>query len=120
MTYVEFLTAVSAIDTLPKDVLDKAQELLDKDKADKVRRAGKRAEKALEKLPRIERAVSLLTDEPKTASLVAVELSALEGETVKVQTASALLRKAVELGYAAVQDVKVAKKGMQKGYTVLV
>lgn len=55
---------------------------------------------------------SILTAEPKTASDVAGELG------VSVQKASALLRAVVANGKAVAQDVKVAKKGVQKAYTL--
>ena len=52
------------------------------------------------------------TNEPKTASDVATELG------VTPQKASALLRQVVAEGKATVTDVKVPKKGAQKGYTL--
>jgi hypothetical protein len=55
--------------------------------------------------------------EAKTATDVAAELTAESGEEVKVQKASALLRKAVEMGLAAQTEVKIPKKGTQKAYT---
>ena len=55
---------------------------------------------------------SILTSEPKTASDVASELG------VSVQKASALLRGLVADGKAVSSDVKVAKKGTQKAYTL--
>lgn len=55
---------------------------------------------------------TVLTGEAKTASDVATELG------VSPQKASALLRALVAEGKANVQDVKVPKKGTQKGYTL--
>lgn len=55
---------------------------------------------------------TILTSEPKTASDVASELG------VSVQKASALLRGLVADGKAVSSDVKVAKKGTQKAYTL--
>ena len=77
----------------------------------------KAAAKAAEKEPRIRKVADLLGDEPKTATMIAAELSELEETEVKVQSASALLRAAVKKGWANVEDVKIPKKGTQKGYT---
>ena len=51
-----------------------------------------------------------LSDEPMTATQIA------EAHGVKVQKASAIARKAVELGLATQVDVKVKGKGTVKGY----
>lgn len=56
---------------------------------------------------------TILTAEPKTASDVAAELG------VTPQKASALLRALVANGQANVEDVKVPKRGTQKGYTLV-
>ena len=64
-------------------------------------------------------AAEILGAEAKTASDVAVELTEMLGEEVKVQKASSLCRKAVELGLAAQTDVKIPKKGSQKAYTAV-
>lgn len=60
-----------------------------------------------------------LGSEAKTATDVAAALTADMGEPVKVQKASALLRKAVEMGLANVTEVKIPKKGTQKAYTAV-
>ena len=62
-------------------------------------------------------AEEILCGEAKTATDVAAELTEMLGEEVKVQKASALCRKAVELGLANQQEVKIPKKGTQKAYT---
>ena len=64
-------------------------------------------------------ATEILGAEAKTATDVAAELTELLGEEVKVQKASSLCRKAVELGLAVQTDVKIPKKGSQKAYTVV-
>ena len=64
-------------------------------------------------------AKEILGAEAKTASDVAAELTALLGEEVKVQKASALCRKAVELELAAQTEVKIPKKGTCKAYTAV-
>ena len=62
-------------------------------------------------------AAEILGAEAKTATDVAAELTEMLGEEVKVQKASSLCRKAVELGLAVQTDVKIPKKGTQKAYT---
>ena len=64
-------------------------------------------------------AKEILTSEAKTASDVAAELTELLGEEVKVQKASSLCRKAVELELAVATDVKIPKKGSCKAYTAV-
>ena len=64
-------------------------------------------------------AAEILGAEAKTASDVAAELTVLLGEEVKVQKASSLCRKAVELELAAQTDVKIPKKGTCKAYTAV-
>ena len=62
-------------------------------------------------------AAEILCAEAKTATDVADELTKMLGEEVKVQKASSLCRKAVELELAVQTDVKIPKKGTQKAYT---
>ena len=64
-------------------------------------------------------ATEILGAEAMTATDVAAELTVMLGEEVKVQKASSLCRKAVELGLAVQTDVKIPKKGSQKAYTVV-
>ena len=64
-------------------------------------------------------AKEVLGAEAKTATDVAAELTEMLGEEVKVQKASALCRKAVELELATVTEVKIPKKGAQKAYTAI-
>lgn len=61
-------------------------------------------------------AQEILTNEAKTATDVAAELTEMLGEEIKVQKASSLCRKAVEMGLAAQTEVKIPKKGTQKAY----
>lgn len=66
-------------------------------------------------------AAEVLGAEAMTATDVAAvmnELGWLE-EEVKVQKASSLCRKAVELGLAVQTEVKIPKKGTQKAYTAV-
>lgn len=64
-------------------------------------------------------AAEILTTEAKTATDVAAALTEMLGEEVKVQKASSLCRKAVELGLATATEVKIPKKGTQKAYTAV-
>ena len=72
-------------------------------------------------------AKEILSAEAKTASDVAAELTIMLDEhdeegnliEVKVQKASALCRKAVELELAAQTEVKIPKKGTCKAYTAV-
>lgn len=111
MTKREFLTAVAALDNA--ELAQFAVDEIAKMDAANVKRQAKNAEKAAEKMDEVRAIVTLLTDTPKTASDVA---AAVDG--MKVQKASALLRKAVAAGLAVSHDIKVKGKGTQKGYTV--
>lgn len=64
-------------------------------------------------------ATEILGAEAKTASDVAAELTELLGEEVKVQKASSLCLKAVEMELAVQTDVKIPKKGSCKAYTAV-
>lgn len=64
-------------------------------------------------------AAEVLGAEAKTATDVATELTEMLGEEIKVQKASSLCRKAVELGLAVQTEVKIPKKGTQKAYTAV-
>lgn len=72
-------------------------------------------------------AAEILSAEAKTATDVAAELTIMLDEhdeegnliEVKVQKASALCRKAVELELAVQTEVKIPKKGTQKAYTAV-
>ena len=61
----------------------------------------------------------ILGAEPMTATDVAAALTVELGEEVKVQKASSLCRKAVELGLATQTEVKIPKRGTQKAYTAI-
>lgn len=64
-------------------------------------------------------AEEVLGAEAMTASDVAAKLTEMLGEEVKVQKASFLCRKAVDLGLAVQTEVKIPKKGTCKAYTVV-
>ena len=132
MTKREFFVKVSAgemteeMQAFAAETLAKMDETLEK-------RKGKLSEKEQAKRDANEAlarrvAAEVLGAEAKTATDVAAELTIMLDEhdeegnliEVKVQKASFLCRKAVELGLAAVTEVKIPKKGTQKAYTVKV
>ena len=66
----------------------------------------------------------ILGAEAKTATDIAAEMNTLMPEVLEkpanAQKASALMKKAMELDLVVQTDVKIPKKGTQKGYTVKV
>lgn len=118
-TMREFYNAIINEETITNEMREYAERQLMQMDATNEKRKEKAAIKAKEKEPRIRQVADMLTAEPKTATIIAAELTELEGAEVKVQAASALLRQAVAKGWACVQDVKVPKKGTQKGYTAV-
>lgn len=123
MTKREFFVAVSE-GKMTEEMQTMAAEFLAKMDAQLEARKGKISAKEQEKRDanvalahRV--AAEILTTEAKTATDVAAELTEVLGEEVKVQKASALCRKAVELGLATATEVKIPKKGTQKAYTAV-
>ena len=124
MTNREFYTTISTIETLAQDLRDHAVAQLAKMDASAEKRKGKVSAK--DQAKRDENvavathiATNILTAEAKTATDVAVVLTAEAGEEVKVQKASYLCRLAVKLGLANETEVKIPKKGTQKAYTAV-
>lgn len=114
MTNREFYTAIMNAETLAAEVREHAEAALNKLDATNEKRKNTTSKKALENQPLIDRIINeILDSQPKTASDVAAVLE------VSVQKASMLCRAAVEQGHAKSQDIKVPKKGVQKGYTLL-
>ena len=123
MTKREFFVKVAAGE-MTEEMQAMAAEFLTKMDAQLEARKGKVSEKEQAKrdanvalATRV--ATEILSAEAKTATDVAAELTVMLGEEVKVQKASSLCRKAVELGLAVQTDVKIPKKGSQKAYTVV-
>ena len=123
MTKREFFVKVSAGE-MTEEMQAFAAEALVKMDAQLEARKGKLSEKEQAKrdanvalATRV--AKEILGAEAKTATDVAAELTEMLGEEVKVQKASALCRKAVELELATVTEVKIPKKGAQKAYTAI-
>lgn len=111
MTNREFFqTVINA--NINADITAHAEDALAKLDATNAKRAEKAAEKSAENVAAINALVPYLTGDPQTAT----DLMQYSGASV--QRTSYLLRTAVKMGLCEVTDVKVAKKGMQKGYFV--
>lgn len=110
MTKREFLTKIieAGIDVKLTEFATQELEKLDTTNA---RRRDKVSKAAAANIPLLEKIeTEILDGEPKTASDVAAFLE------VSVQKASALCRKLVAEGRARETEVKVPKKGKQKGF----
>lgn len=75
------------------------------------KRKEKISAKQAENAPLMDKIYEFLSDEPMTATVIGEMLE------VSTQKASALLRKMVDEGRAEKTDIKIPKKGIQKGYT---
>ena len=122
MTNREFYTAIAANETLSEEVRNHATEQIAKLDASAEKRKGKISAK--EQAKRNENAAlaakvaaEILTTEAMTATDVAAVLSEMLGKEIKVQKASHICRKAVELGLAVQTEVKIPKRGTNKAYT---
>lgn len=112
MTNREFLTDVAAAN-ISDEITAYANAALAKIDAQNEKRKNTPSKKATENAPLVDQIVNeILGTEPKTASDVAAVMG------VSVQKASTLLRAAVADGRAVATDIKVPKKGTQKGYTL--
>lgn len=111
MTRRDFYNAIVKTETLPQELRDFAAAAIEKLDATNAMRAAKPSKTAIENTPLVAQIVEMLGDEPKTATDLAEPMG------IKVQKASALLRRAVAENKAAVCDVKIKGKGVQKGYT---
>lgn len=124
MTKNEMLKMIVEGATVTAEMAEKAAEMLATDAKAKEARKGKLSEKEQAKrdanvalATRV--AKEILGAEAKTASDVAAELTELLGEEIKVQKASSLCLKAVELELAVQTDVKIPKRGSCKAYTAV-
>lgn len=125
MTKNEMLKMIVEGAVVTAEMAEKAAEMLATDAAAKEKRKGKVSKATQEKRDANEAAArriaaDILTSEAKTAADVAAVLTEETGEEVKVQKASYLCRLAVDMGLANETDVKIPKKGAQKGYTAIV
>jgi predicted Rossmann fold nucleotide-binding protein DprA/Smf involved in DNA uptake len=112
MTNREFYVAIASNETLSAEIVEFANDAIAKMDATNAKRRDQISKKAKENQPMIEALVAGLTNEPQTASDLKDALG------ISVQKCSTLLRAAVAQGLCQVTDVKVAKKGTQKGYFV--
>ena len=119
MTKREFLTAIvglGAEGTISSELGDFAEEEIAKLDEALAKRRAKVSAKAAENAPLMDKIYEdiLKEDEVVTATVV--------GELMEVSTqkASALLRKLVDEERATAEDVKIPKKGTQKGYKKVV
>ena len=125
MTNREFYNAIIAENaTITAEMIEHANEALAKLDATAEKRKGKVSAK--EKAKRDENAAlaikvasEILSTEAMTATDVAAALSEMLGEEVKVQKASYVCRKAVEMGLAVQTEVKIPKRGTNKAYTTV-
>jgi hypothetical protein len=115
MTNREFLTAIANSENVSAELKAEATVRIEKLDATNEARKNKPSKKATENAPILEQIYGeILTNEAQTASAVA------EAAGFSVQKANALLRQLVDAGKAAVEDVKVPKKGTVKAYTKVV
>ena len=110
MTKREFMEAIVSGNVTEEVISFASDEIVKMDKSNEKRRAKNSEKKEATAKAAAEMAASLGA-EPKTATELGEEFG------VSTQKASALMRKAVELGLASKQDVKVKGKGTVKGYT---
>ena len=125
MTNREFYNAIIAENaTITAEMIEHANEALAKLDATAEKRKGKVSAKEQAKRDEnaalaIKVASEILSTEAMTATDVAAALSEMLGEEVKVQKASYVCRKAVEMGLAAQTEVKIPKRGTNKAYTTV-
>ena len=121
MTKREMMVKVAAGE-MSEEIQAMAQKILEAMDADKEKRAAKQAEKSESVYaPFIEKFVGALTAEPKTATDILPVFEgdiAPSGKPVTVQFVSSVAHKAMARGLCEQVDVKVPKKGPQKGYKV--
>ena len=121
MTNRDFYTAIinadlTAIleDEMAKSVKEHAEAALGKLDATNEKRRNSASKKELENLPIMEQIVNeVLSFEPMTASDVGAAIG------ISHNKATPILKMAVARGLVGVKDIKVPKKGMQKGYFLL-
>lgn len=113
MTNREFLNAVINAE-ISDELTAQAQDMLAKLDARNAKRAATPSKSAVANEPIKAKIVELLSGatELMTASQVGESLE------ISTQKASALLRQMVEVGTLISEEVKVPKKGKQKGYTL--
>lgn len=124
MTKREFLNAVIE-STVDENIKEFAQNELAKMDTANAKRREKASEKNASKIEEVKAFVgNFLNGEAQTASdlvakMVAAGYERADEKAVNVQYVSSLCRKAVDLGLAEATEIKVAKKGIQKAYTLV-
>ena len=121
MTNRDFYTAIinadlTAIleDEMAKSIKEHAEAALGKLDATNEKRRNSASKKELENLPIMEQIVNeVLSFEPMTAA----DIGAAIGSSPNMATP--IVKMAVARGLVGVKDIKVPKKGMQKGYFLL-
>ena len=124
MTKIELMKALTEGAVVTAEMAEKAAEIVAADAAAKEKRKGKVSAKDQAKRDEnaalaAKVAAEILGTEPKTATDVAVALTEMLGEEVKVQKASYICRLAVTMELANQTEVKIPKKGAQKAYTAV-
>ncbi len=116
MTNREFFQSVSALENIPAELVEFANEAIAKlDATNEKRKASaavKAAEKQAEKAPIREALFAVIGSEPMTATAL-IEAAGLD---IKPASVPSLLRPFVESGEVVKVDVKVTGKGTQRGY----
>lgn len=121
MTNREFFVQIAALNNIPDELVEYANDAIAKlDHTNEVRKASnakKAAEKQLLKAPVRNALFEALSDEPMTAT----ELCAAVAPEFEVKPASvpSLMRPLVDNGHVGKVDVKVPGKGTQRGYVKL-
>lgn len=118
MTKREFLMAIVEGAVVTAEMAEIAAAEVEKmDTSNEARRAKmaeKSAAKEAEKAPLREAVLSVITDEPKTATTLIAE----SGVELKPQSIPSLLKPLVESGVIIKTDIKVKGKGTQRGYVM--
>lgn len=116
MTNREFLTTIATDENVATEVREYAQMQLDKMDAANEKRRNTVSKTEAVNAPLREQIVSeYITTELQTASMIA-EAMGVNGIEITHNKVTAVLKKAVEEGIIVKEDVKVPKKGTQKGY----
>ena len=111
MTQRDYHEAVKA-NNITEEVIAFADNELKKLDERNAKRAEKNAEKRKENEPLKEKILAMLTSEPQVTTVIA------EAIGLSVPKTSPLCRELVSEGKAVAHDVKVPKKGKQKGYAL--
>lgn len=116
MTIREFMTAVVAVEGMPADLREFAENEIVKLDARNAKRAEKPSKTALANEP-IKAELFDLLEEMGGVHTASAVVEKLEGK-YSVQKVSSLLRQLASEGKLSVVEVKVKGKGKQKGYTI--